>query len=174
MKKQEKNKQKNFYIMIAVIIFIIIFIDQLSKILVINHGEISLLSGNIILKQVETSSSIEDETAKGVTIITNILILGIVLKMLRSNNQFVSNKIKILLSFLFAGGASNLIDRLVRGNIVHFINIGSFPSFNLAYIFILIGWISFVAIFASFSSKELTSKSKREKEGANKDNQSNE
>lgn len=164
MKKQEKNKQKNFYIMIIIIIFLIIFIDQLSKFLIIENEETSILSGNIILKQVEASDSGEDETAKGVTIITNILILGIVLKIIGSNNQFVNNKIKILLSFLFAGGASNLIDRLFRGNIINFINIGNFPSFNIAYIFILIGWISFVAIFASFSSKELTNKSKMKKE----------
>ena len=99
-----------------------------------------------------------DETSRGVTILTNLVIVAIIFGIIKSDNQFVTKKTKILLSFAFAGGVSNIIDRLCRGSVVEFINIGNFPAFNMADVCILIGWVSFVAIFASFSAKELTKK----------------
>ena len=132
MKKEEKKKLKKLYFILAIMIFIIIFIDQLSKVLVVHYEEISLLSGNIILKQSEISNSAYDETSRGVTILTNLVIVGIIFGIIKSDNQFVTKKTKILLSFAFAGGVSNIIDRLCRGNVVEFINIGNFPAFNIA------------------------------------------
>ena len=86
---------------------------------------------------------------------------------IKSDNQFVTRKTKILLSFAFAGGVSNIIDRLCRGRVVEFVNIGNFPPFNIADVCILIGWVSFVAIFASFSVKELSKKKPKEQRETN-------
>ena len=158
MRREEKKKLKKLYIKLAIMIFLIIFIDQLSKVLVVHYEEISLFSGNIILKQSQISNSAYDETSRGVNILTNLVIVGIILGIIKSDNQFVTKKTKILLSFAFAGGVSNIIDRLCRGNVVEFINIGNFPAFNIADVCILIGWVSFVAIFASFSAKEFAKK----------------
>lgn len=155
MKKKEKKK---LYLILAIMIFLIIFIDQLSKVLVIHYGEITWISDKIVLKPTEMQNSMYDETSRGVTILTNLVIVAIIFGIIKSDNQFVTKKTKILLSFAFAGGVSNIIDRLCRGNVVEFINIGNFPAFNIADVCILIGWVSFVAIFASFSSKELTKK----------------
>ena len=79
MRKEEKKKLKKLYIMLAIMIFLIIFIDQLSKVFVIHYGEISVLSGNVILKQSEISNSHYDETSRGVTILTNLVIIFIIL-----------------------------------------------------------------------------------------------
>lgn len=155
MKKKEKKK---LYLILAIMIFLIIFIDQLSKVLVIHYGEITWISDKIVLKPTEMQNGMYDETSRGVTILTNLVIVAIIFGIIKSDNQFVTKKTKILLSFAFAGGVSNIIDRLCRGNVVEFINIGNFPAFNIADVCILIGWVSFVAIFASFSSKELTKK----------------
>lgn len=155
MKKKEKKK---LYLILAIMIFLIIFIDQLSKVLVIHYGEITWISDKIVLKPTEMQNSMYDETSRGVTILTNVVIVAIIFGIIKSDNQFIKNKTKILLSFAFAGGVSNIIDRLCRGSVVEFINIGNFPAFNIADVCILIGWVSFVAIFASFSSKELTKK----------------
>ena len=154
MRKEEKKKLKKLYIVLAIIIFLIIFIDQLSKVLVVHYEEFSLVSGKIILRQADIPSSTYDETSRGVTIITNLVIVGIILGIIKSDNQFITKRTKILLSFAFAGGVSNIIDRLCRGSVIEFIHIGNFPVFNIADICILIGWVSFVAIFASFSAKE--------------------
>ena len=155
MKKKEKKK---LYLILAIMIFLIIFIDQLSKVLVIHYGEITWISDKIVLKPTEMQNSMYDETSRGVTILTNLVIVAIIFGIIKSDNQFVTKKTKILLSFAFAGAVSNIIDRLCRGSVVEFINIGNFPAFNMADVCILIGWVSFVAIFASFSAKELTKK----------------
>ena len=135
-----------------------IFIDQLSKVLVVHYGEITLIGDKIVLKPAEIQNSMYDETARGVNILTNLVIVGIILGIIKSDNQFITKKIRILLSLAFAGGVSNIIDRLCRGSVVEFIHIGNFPAFNIADVCILIGWVSFVAIFASFSAKELSNK----------------
>ena len=173
MRKEEKKKSKKLYLMLTIMIFLIIFIDQLSKVLVIHFEEITLFSNRILLRQIDTQSGEYDETSMSVTIFTNLIIVGIILGIIKSDNQFVTKKIKILLSFSFAGGVSNIMDRLCRGAVVEFINIGNFPAFNIADVCILIGWISFVAIFASFSSKELLKKKLKtddKKKVENKDN----
>ncbi len=167
MRKEEKKKLKKLYIMLAIMIFCIIFIDQLSKVLVVHYGEISVLSSKVVLKQSEIPNSYYDETSRGVTILTNLVIVGIILGIIKSDNQFVTRKTKILLSFAFAGGVSNIIDRLCRGRVVEFVNIGNFPPFNIADVCILIGWVSFVAIFASFSVKELSKKKPKEQRETN-------
>ena len=172
MRKEEKKKLKKLYFILAIMIFLIIFIDQLSKVLVVHYEEISLLSGKIILKQAEITDNTYDETSRGVTIITNLVIVGIILGIIKSDNQFVTKKTKILLSLAFAGGVSNIIDRLCRGSVVEFIHIGNLPAFNIADICILIGWVSFVAIFASFSAKELSKKRSNKQEKEIQDNES--
>ena len=97
--------------------------------------------------------------------VASSLILSIILGIIKSDNQFITKKTKILLSIAFAGGVSNIIDRLCRESVVEFIHIGNFPAFNIADVCILIGWVSFVAIFASFSAKEMfKKKSKTDKE----------
>lgn len=173
MRKEGKKNFKKLYGILAIIIFLIILIDQLSKVLVIHYEEIKFVSDTIILKQADIPQSAYDETYRGVTILTNLVIVGIIFGIIKSDNQFIKNKTKILLSFAFAGGVSNIIDRLCRGSVVEFIHIGNFPVFNIADVCILIGWISFVAIFASFSAKELTKKKTQtdeEKKTENNDN----
>ncbi len=61
----------------------------------------------------------------------------------------------LFISFIIAGGFSNLLDRIFRGAVLDFIKIGSFPVFNLADVFIVIGWILFVVNIMRFSFKEL-------------------
>ena len=165
MKKEEKKKLKKLYIILAIMIFLIILIDQLSKVLVVHYEQITLVADKIVLRPSEMQTGMYDETSRGVTIITNLVIVGIILGIIKSDNQFITKRTKILLSLAFAGGVSNIIDRLCRRSVVEFIHIGNFPAFNIADVCILIGWVSFVAIFASFSAKEMfKKKSKTDKE----------
>ena len=151
------KKVKKVYCIIGIIVFLIIFIDQLSKILVIHYGNIEWISNMITLSPNESSSGMYEETSKGINILTNLVIIFIIFGIIKSHNQFISNKTKILLSFALAGGISNIIDKLCRGDVVEFIKISNFPVFNIADLCIVIGWISFVAGFAAFSAKELQS-----------------
>ncbi len=161
---KEQNKElKKIYKIIGIIVILIILLDQLSKILIINNGEITLISNTLELRVDNANSGMYDETSRAVNIMTNIVILCIVFGIIKNHNQFVTKKTKILLSFAFGGGISNVIDKIFRGVVVEFINIGNIPPLNIADICIAIGWISFIAIFASFSSKELTKNKKDRK-----------
>ena len=60
MRKEEKKKLKKLYIKLAIMIFLIIFIDQLSKVLVIHYGEITWISDNIVLKPTEMQNGMYD------------------------------------------------------------------------------------------------------------------
>lgn len=166
---KEQNKElKKIYIMIGIIVILIILLDQLSKILIINNGEIKLISNTLELRVDNTNSGMYDENSRAVNIMTNIVILCIVFGIIKNHNQFVTIKTKILLSFAFGGGISNVIDKIFRGGVVEFINIGNMPPLNIADICIAIGWISFIAIFASFSSKEFTKNKENKKDRKNK------
>ena len=79
----------------------------------------------------------------------------IAFKFATSQNQFVDKKIKAFLILIISGGVSNTIDRIFRGFVVEFIKIGKLPVFNLAHIFILIGWVSMAGIFAVFTTNEI-------------------
>lgn len=164
MKKEKKIELKKLNLIIVIIVCIIIFIDQLTKVIVIHYGELTVIADTLILKANEWNNGIYDETAKTITILTNLVIIFIILGIVKSNNQFITKKTKILLSFALAGGISNIIDRICRGGVVEFINFSNFPPINIADVCIAIGWISFVASFAVFSSKELQNKKETRKD----------
>lgn len=168
MKKEKKIQLKKLYMIIGCIVCIIVFLDQLSKFLIINYQDITVIPNIFVLKVSEMQNATYDDTEKAVSIITHILIMGIIFRILNSNNQFISKKTKILLSFAFAGGISNILDRIFRGGVVEFIDFIYFPAFNIADICIVVGWVSFVAIFTSFSSRELSNR-KQEKEERRKE-----
>ena len=156
MKTDKKLEKITKIIIFLIIIFVII--DQLSKILIIKFGEIIIIQ-DIFKLSVENSnysSSIITKVAQ------YIVVLGVITKLITSQNKFIETKMKIYLSLVLAGGISNLIDIIVRKNIVNFINIKigniTLPIVNLAYILILIGAILLIANFTVFTSKEMRNK----------------
>ena len=158
MKKEEKRNLKKLYIVIGIIVFVILMIDQISKVVMIHSGEVTIIPNTFVLIVDESNKGRYEDTSKALNILTNLVIICIIYGIIKSDNQFVTKKTKILLSFAFAGGISNIIDRIFRGNVVEFIDFTNLPAFNIADICIAIGWIAFVAIFASFSAKELSNK----------------
>ena len=141
-----KKKLSKIEIAIIVIILAITIIDQISKIIVQNVSNINIEQN-------------ADETM--MYIITNLVIIVIITKFMLSQNQFIDSKLKIFLSFIIAGGISNIIDRIFRGYVLEWIkipNIGWLPTFNIADIFVLIGWILVVGNFAYFTAEEWKNK----------------
>lgn len=138
-----KNVKKinKFDIAIIIIIIAIIVIDQISKIIVQN------------------TYSMGTESNSGMTyIVTNLIIIVLITRFMLSQNQFIDKILKVFLSFIVAGGISNLIDRIARGYVLEWINISRIewlPMFNIADIFVLAGWILVVGKFTYFTAKEL-------------------
>lgn len=141
-----KKKSNKIEIAIIFIILAIIIIDQILKIIVQNVSNINIEQN-------------ADETM--MYIITNLVIIVIIIKFMLSQNQFIDSKLKIFLSFIIAGGISNIIDKIFRGYVLEWIkisNIGWLPTFNIADAFVLIGWILLVGNFAYFTAEEWKNK----------------
>ena len=121
---------------------IIIIIDQLSKILIIKNYHEQI--GNELIK-------IEIAENKGIAfginsgnnknIIITIIVLIIIINFITNQIDRIDTKTNISVSMILAGGVSNLIDRIFRGYVVDFISLKNFAIFNIADIFIVIGWI---------------------------------
>ena len=154
-----KNVKKinKFDIAIISIIIAIIVIDQISKIIIQKVG-------NINIEQNTYSISEEDPNSGMMYIVTNLIIIVIITRFMLSQNQFIDKVLKVFLSFIIAGGISNLIDRIVRGYVLEWINISKIdwlPMFNIADIFVLVGWILVVGKFTYFTAKELRRKTEK-------------
>ncbi len=156
MKTDKKLEKITKIIIFLIIIFVII--DQLSKMLIIKFGEIIIIQDIFRL-------SVENPNYSGsiiTKIVQYIIVLAVITKLIMNQNKFIETKMKIYLSLVLAGGISNLIDIILRKNIVNFINIKigniTLPIINLAYILILIGAILLIANFTVFTSKEMRNK----------------
>ena len=152
-----KNK-KSALIVISLII-VLILLDQISKIFIIINPENIIIKGILRFKITEnTGGAFGIGEGSTITyIITNIVVLGIIIKFMVNGNKLIDKKTKILLSLILAGGISNLIDRITRGYVIDFIDITElikFPILNLADIYITIGWVGIVVIFTIFTFKE--------------------
>lgn len=157
------SKEKRAYTKIIIAIIVLILIDQIIKVAVINIGDKTLIPEILnfsISRNVGGTYGVSSNSA--VTyVFTNLIVVAIAFKFITSQNQFIDKKIKFFLTLVIAGGLSNCIDRIFRGYVVEFIQIMKLPIFNFADICILIGWVSMVAIFASFSAKELKNRKRK-------------
>ena len=127
---------------------ILLIVDQISKILVvklidINHG-LELIKNFFYLTYTHnTGAAFSILTGQRLfLIIIAIVILIIIFNYIRKNK--IERKIDIILFSLIIGGSlGNLVDRIVRGYVVDFIDVKifgyNFPLFNLADTFIVIG-----------------------------------
>lgn len=156
--KKEKKLSKEVILLISIVLIIII-IDQTFKIWMQKEEQVSIVSGVLKFKVSENTSAAYGIGSNSTVmyIATHLVILGVILKFITAQNEFVDMKLKIFLSFILAGGVSNVIDRVMNGYVTEFIDFGEItrlPIFNIADIFILIGWIAVAAIFAVFTVKE--------------------
>ena len=132
-------------IILSIILFIV---DQISKILVvklidINHS-IEIIKNFFYLTYTHnTGAAFSILTGQRIfLILIAVVILIILFNHIRKNK--VKEKLEILsFSLIIGGSLGNLIDRIVRGYVVDFVDIKifgyDFPVFNIADTFIVIG-----------------------------------
>lgn len=136
--------------MTLMFIMAIIFLltDQISKLLVVNFlnssNSVVLVKDFFYLTYVHnTGAAFSILTGKRIfLVIVAIIIITILIFYLRKNppkEKFV----KVSYALIIGGSLGNLIDRVVRGYVVDFIDVKifdyNFPIFNLADTFIVIG-----------------------------------
>ena len=128
-----------------IIIFILSLIDQISKFIIIAKRDLLPIGNNILQINYQENYGIAFGIIMGGRIsyiIANFMIIILVSKFLFTQLNRI-NKIKRLsLILIIAGGIGNLVDRIVRGYVVDFIDFSKiidFPIFNFADIMIVIG-----------------------------------
>lgn len=144
MKKENKK--------IAILTIFLGIIDQISKIwIILINKEIPIFQTGIVLRIVEKENI--DVTNNITHILLAIIAFIIMVRYITSNNQFIRKESKIILSFGIAGIISNSIDRVIRGNVVTFIDFGKNITLNLSYIYLIIAWVGFIIILLKNSTK---------------------
>lgn len=169
----KKDLKKQTYTILIAIVLVVLAIDQITKILVINSGDLILIDNFLKISISENTSGVYGIGGNSTVlyVITNLVVIAVLYKFITSQNQFINTKIKVFASFIIAGGVSNVIDRIIRGYVVEFINFEHLPTFNFADIAVIIGWISFIAIFTKFTVEELREKkNKKENKLEDEDN----
>ena len=132
-----------YFILIAAIVFVI---DRITKFLILSQGRDGTTYFIPIINTGTFFSLFQGHNTMFTVI--SMLILTLVLYLFRTYPQFY-----IELGLIFGGALSNLIDRLIHGGIVDFINFRVWPIFNLADVAITIG-IIMVAIKFIFGKSE--------------------
>jgi len=159
----EKNKKK-LYIIIGVIVLLII-LDQALKIFA-NTNNMEIISGILKFTTVENTGGAfgVGQNSTMTFIITNFVVLGIIIRFMMMQKEQIDKKTYFSLSLILAGGISNLIDRIFRGYVLDFIDFSeiiNFPKFNLADVYIIIGWVTLALFFAIFTAKEVKSRKQK-------------
>lgn len=148
---------------IFIISFIVLLIDFISKRLIIS----SLLVDESI-RVIDKFFSITYVRNTGVAfslfdghvdliVIINLIIILLMFKYL--SNNWINNKIeKFSYGFIFGGAVGNLIDRIIYGYVVDFLDFNLFgysaPIFNFADTFIVIGVIMFFVFSREVGDKD--------------------
>ena len=78
MKKSKINKSKKLYLLVAIIVIAIILIDQLTKNIILNTEDITIIPNILKLHVYQAHGGIYDETSKAMNILTNLIILFII------------------------------------------------------------------------------------------------
>ena len=147
-------KKNKIIQLIVIIASILILIDQITKIIITAKYEMPIGTGIIGITLVEnTGMAFGFNSGNTKNIILTMLILGIIINFIRNQKDRIDTKTAVAISLILAGGISNLIDRIVRGGIVDFIDVKNFAIFNVADCYIFVGWILLVVFLIKFNKK---------------------
>lgn len=149
-------KNKKIKVLISIFV-IILLLDQFTKFLISKFVKNSLkiiprILEIEIIKNTGVAFGINSGNMKNIVI--TIIFLCLIIYFIKKQFRLINIKTMFSLSLMFAGGFSNLIDRIVRGGILDFIKISTFPIFNIADISIVIGWILLVINIVKFTGIE--------------------
>ena len=144
-----KNYNKLYFFLISLAIFIS---DQFSK-YIINLNYKSLINKDLFffsldyVKNFGAAFNIFSGSRIFLSLVS--IIITIILSFIIFNKNNISNIEFLSYSFILGGTIGNGIDRITKGYVIDFIKINfvQFPIFNLADIFINIGFILFVYSF---------------------------
>lgn len=164
--KMQKLKSNKLLINAIIMAIILLVVDQITKVIIIKNNINITLIPNILTIHTVKNTGGAFGVGEGNTvmfIITNLVVLGLIIRFIYLQKDFMDKATLYTLFVILAGGFGNLIDRIFKGYVIDFINIFpsiNFPKFNLADVYITIGWIVLAFIFALYSYKEIKNSKK--------------
>jgi len=143
--------RSQFDIFLAIIVtFLVVFVDRLSKLFfsdLLVYGESLPIIRNVLHMTMVHNTGIAFGFFKdqGITFIV-IPIVAVVLLVFniyyyRQNNEALSRIYIVAFSLILGGAIGNLIDRIIYGHVIDFIDFRVWPVFNIADSAITIGAI---------------------------------
>lgn len=131
-----------------IISIILLCIDQISKLLVVNlltkTDSITIIKNFFYLTYINNDgAAFSILVGKRIfLILIAVLVIVMLIRCIKKNN--IQNKLELVsISLIIGGSLGNLMDRVVRGYVIDFLDFKlfnyNFPIFNLADTFIVIG-----------------------------------
>ncbi len=155
-------KQKNKPLICGIIVTIVLLvIDQTVKqIISSNNINITIIPNILELRTIHNNGGAFGVGQGNIVmfVITNLVVLGLIIRFIYLQKDLMDKSTLFTLCAILAGGFGNLIDRIARGYVIDFINLFpklNLPIFNLADIYITLGWIFLAFVFAVYTYKEI-------------------
>lgn len=131
-----------------IISIILLCIDQISKLLIVNlltkTNSIAIIKNFFYLTYINNDGAAFSILVgkRVLLILIAVLVIVMLIRYIKKNN--IQNKLELVsISLIIGGSLGNLIDRVVRGYVIDFLDFKifnyNFPIFNLADTFIVIG-----------------------------------
>ncbi len=131
-----------------IISIILLCIDQITKLLVVNlltkTNSIAIIKNFFYLTYINNDGAAFSILVgkRILLILIAVLVIVMLIRYIKKNN--IQNKLELVsISLIIGGSLGNLIDRVVRGYVIDFLDFKifnyNFPIFNLADTFIVIG-----------------------------------
>lgn len=148
----EKFKRVSVYLWVIVLVLV----DQVAKLGVTNNMKdksITIIKGILSFTYCENKGvafSFGNGHVSLFIVVNLIIIVGLTVYYEKNKSEFKGVISKIFFTMVIAGGVSNLIDRIVRGFVIDFIDVGelfNFAIFNVADVFIVVGIIGLAVNF---------------------------
>ena len=147
------NRKK--IVFICLLIISLILIDQITKCIVVNNfvEKVGTFVASINLN-INTGMALGLNEGNTKNIIITIIILILIINFAVKQKDKIDKKTAIALCLITAGGVSNLIDRFIYKGIVDFIDLYGFPIFNIADVYIVIGWMLLIICVFKYGTKK--------------------
>ena len=144
--------KKNKTLTISLIALLIVFIDQLTKLLIIKNfklNETLPIINNIFHLTYIQNTGAGFGILKGFNILLILIAIAVVIIIFYYFKKIRENEIllQFLVGFILGGTLGNLIDRIRLSYVIDFLDFRIWPVFNIADSFVTIGIIGLIIYF---------------------------
>lgn len=144
-------------LIIGAIAAAVLFLDQTTKIWVLQHGEAAIpVLGQWLQIVLFKNTGIAFSIALPRMIILGFTYIFLIIGIMVASIDLDLSKLasRILLGIVIGGTLGNLIDRIGRGYVVDFIAVFKYPVFNIADIGLVIGLLGIVIFYGKIKRKK--------------------